>query len=566
MGGGYWTRFTGARVSRRRWLQGAAAASAGGAIWLAGCGGDSNGGSPSVTTPGSTNGLLNERNPATPGGTLKVWSPATFDSFDPHLGVAASVPFFPRIYNVLVNQSAQRPEFTFFDLAESMENPDATTWSFKIRPGVRIGPNDLGVPERDLDAEDAKATLERIRDTPTATNGAFAKEFIDSMVVNGDVLTVKTTSPYAWFIARAGNFVNTIPPRELLADDASVKKMADASAGGGPYRLTRAVEGEAARFERNPSYYRRADDGSALPYIDALEVAVIPDRSAARTAFGAGQLQYYTSEGKAEAESLLGGGGNFVQKSPAFQFVPLTMNVDKPPFNDARARRAVSRAINRQQIIDLVYEGDAKPNGLVHWPVGEGTYAFTAAELEEFQPYDPQEARQLVEAVGGLKFDAIFPAEAPVVQHNLQTPIIMQQLEAIGIEVEQKPMALPSWLDAYRKRDYQLSVALTQQIDTPEFPLNWHAAKGPTGDGTSFGHGLGDADIEAALTKSRTTLDFEARVEAVREAQRVIYAKDPMFLPLVCGYVYTLYSDRLHNVTDGLGASSYLLNTMWLET
>lgn len=556
MGSSYWDALSRQRIARRRVLRatGVGAAAAAGA-WAFGCTGDDENGAPSPTQGGTPR----------MGGTYSVAINGAFDSFDPHLAVAVAVPFFPRIYNVLVNQSATQPDYFFFDLAESYENPDELTWRFKIRPGVRVGPNELGVPERDIDAQDVVATFDRIKAEPRSPNGAFAKQFVESTTAEDDSVIVKTTQPYAWFLSRSGSFVNTIPPRELIASPASVESMLTRSAGAGPYRLTRSVEGEGATFERNPSYYRKddANNNAQLPYIDALDVRLVADRSAMRTAFLSGQVHQYAAEDKRESDGLAGQ-GYMVQRDAAFNFVPVTMNAEKPPFNDPRARRAISRAINRKQIIDIVYAGDAKPNGLVHWPCGIGTYAFDEAELDELQPYDLEEARRLVDALGGLRVRFVYPSGATIAQHDRQLPIFVEQMKAAGIDLQEEPLPLPSWLDAYRNRNYEMSLGLTQVIESPELPLNWHTALGPAGDG-SFGRGLNDPAIEAALLKTKTTLDTEERIAAVREAQRVIYAKDPMFLPLVCAYNYTAYNQAVRNMPEGLGTTAFLLNTMWLD-
>lgn len=572
---GYWDRLAARRMTRRRVLQASGAtAAAAGAVWLAGCGGSTK----TVATPGAQDAtpagagdpskvaLLNEKQPPVPGGRLIVGVPGAFDSFDPHLTVVTALAFMPRIYNTLVNQSATRPEFMYFDLAQSVETPDPLTWVFKLRPGVRIGPNPLGVPERDLDGQDVVTSFERIKSSPTATNGGFAKEFVDSITASGDTVTLKTTKPYAWLISRAGNFANTIAPRELFADDEMMKKIRTQSAGGGPFRLVSSTEGDGAVMDRNPSYYRHdeANGGAQLPYVDGLDVRIFTDRTAWRTAFQSKQLHYYVADSKDEADSFAADSAVFVQKAPQFMFVPITMNPEKPPFNDPRARRAVSRALNRDDIIDVVYRGDAKPNGLVHWPCGVGTYAFSADELKELQPYDVADAKALVSALGGLKVTVTYPTGAPIAQHDRHVPIVLRQLRDAGIEVSEDALPLTTWLDHYRSRDYTITIALTQNIESPELPLKWHTANGPAGD-KSYGVGLGDPDIEAALEKTNTTLDFQGRVEAVRAAQKLIYTKDPTFLPLVCGYAYTAYSSQLHNVPDGLGTTMQFLNGMWLE-
>src|SRR3990170_1811508 len=155
----YWQRFQRERISRRRLLGTAGAGAAGLAIVTA-CGGDN--GTSGDTTPGQT-----------PSGTPKVGgryleaTDTNIDTLDPHLSVAGGPGWLIRVYNVLVNQSKTKPEYILFDLAETYEAPEpgGTDWIFHIRPGVKIAPNDLGI-DRDMDAEDAFVTYERIKGLP----------------------------------------------------------------------------------------------------------------------------------------------------------------------------------------------------------------------------------------------------------------------------------------------------------------------------------------------------------------------------------------------------------------
>ena len=89
-----------------------------------------------------------------------------------------------------------------------------------------------------------------------------------------------------------------------------------------------------------------------------------------------------------------------VARSPPIELTPRAMS---PPW-----LRAMSRAIDRQQYVDIVYSGDAQANGLVPWTMGK--YALDADELRTtYQPYDVQDAKALISAVGGLKFNVIYP-------------------------------------------------------------------------------------------------------------------------------------------------------------
>ena len=559
----YWDRYTNARVSRRMWLRGTATiVAATGAFALTGCGKSDTPHDPTAR-PASTHAdqpdVLNPGGPARRGGTFVTANSASFGTFDPHLGIAVASAYFPRVYNVLVNQSATKPEFLYFDLAQSYETPDDSTYVFTIRPGVKVAPNELGVPERDLDAQDVKANLERLM-TDAATNQyAFAHQYIDSVTTSGNTVTVKTKGPYAWFINRVGLFFNCIAPRELLIGD--LKRLADKTAGAGPYRLTSVTEGERAQFVRNPNYYRKdATTGAQLPYIDALDVREVLDRAAQRTAFLSGQIHAYMVGTGAEARSL---GDVPIARDPAFAFLSITMNPERKPFDDPRARRAISRAIDRRDYVRIVYDGDAQANGLVHWPLG--SYALPPQELEtKYQPFDLADAKALVSAVGGIKFKMMFPSGTSIQEHGQHLPIFIEQMRAAGIDVEQDGQDFGSWVDNYHGLKYDSSLALNQIYETPELPLAFHTTGGPFGD-KSYIQGIGDAEIDAAVSTSSRTLSLDARRDAVHAAQRVIYGKDPAFLPLVSPYIYMVYSKVVKNIPVGVGTTNYLLNDYWMD-
>jgi ABC-type transport system substrate-binding protein len=576
MAGSYWDKYTKKRITRRRAMQAAGVAGASaGAVWLVGCGSDdddTNGtGSPTTSeTPGSEPSaeagaqILNEQNPPVPGGRQVISSAADFGTWDPHISVAASAAFFPQLYNLLLNQSSLDPETIFFDLAESYENPDDNTWNFKIRKGVMVGPNDLGVPERELTAEDAVATYTRIITDPKASGIAIAP-FVDTVSASGDVFTIKTKQPYAWLLYRVGVFVNTIPPRELLADAASIEKMLTKSAGGGPFILTNSTEGASAQLDKNPNYYRKDERNSnaQLPYRDGIDVQIIRDRAAVRTSFIDGQIQTYGAEGKADADDVASKGEFFTTKDPATTFICFTQHPEKEPWLDERARKAIGYAINRQEYVDLVYGGDAEANGLVHWP--QGRYAFRGDELDELQPYDVAEAKALVSALGGLKFKMMYPSNSNIQQHDQHLPIFLKQMEAADIEIEQDPQDFGTWYSNYQTLNYTASLSLNQSYETPEVPLDFHSIKGPLD--RQFIIGRNDPEVQAAIDKTKTTFDLEERYEAVREAQRLIYSKGPTLYPLVTPFSYVVYSKKLHNVTTGLGpAANAMANiAVWLE-
>src|SRR3972149_4938280 len=124
--GSYWERFQRQRITRRRLLavSGAGAARLGGAAAPAGGGGpaacgEEAGGPGPGEPPGQTPAGTPVR-----GGRFKASETADFDTLDPVLGITSTVTYFPRMYNFLINVSATKPDFVFYDLAESYTQPD----------------------------------------------------------------------------------------------------------------------------------------------------------------------------------------------------------------------------------------------------------------------------------------------------------------------------------------------------------------------------------------------------------------------------------------------------------
>jgi peptide/nickel transport system substrate-binding protein len=356
-----------------------------------------------------------------------------------------------------------------------------------------------------------------------------------------------------------GAYTTTIPPRELLLGD--IGTLSKQGAGGGPFTLRSVEEEDSAHFDRNPRYYGSdpANAGAQLPYVDGLDVRVVFDKTTQLAGFKSGQFHQYMTGSSSEARAL----GDFpVARDPNFTYISFTMNVEQKPFDDPRVRRAISRAINRQQYIDLIYEGDARPDGLVQWSLG--SYALPEDELQKWQPFDLDEAKRLVNEVGGISLKMMYPTTT-ILEHDQHLPIFTRQMEAAGIKVQPDPQDFATWVENVRKINYQCTLNLNQIYETPEFPLNTHTARGPFGDGT-FLRGLNDAEITAAIDAVGRELDFDRRVELVREAQRIIYRKDPVSLPLVTPYNHIAWRKEVKDIPTGVGTTAYLLSSFWLDT
>ena len=564
MAGSYWDKFTRQRISRRRALQSAGVAGvAGAAIWVVGCGGGDDDGE----TNGNGNG--DDGTPVS-GGQYRVASTADFDTFDPYIGIAASVAYFPRLYNVLVNFSALDSSFRFDDLSTGYEQPDENTYVFAIRPGVKVGPNALGVPERDLDASDVVTSYERVKTLPQSNAFAFIGQWMASQEASADnqTYTFKTPNPYAFFRNRIGSGINTIAPKEALTD-ANISKLRQQAAGAGPFLLDSYTEGQGAVLKRNPNYYRKdeSNNNAQIPYIDELRVNIITDQATLLTAFQSDQLDSYGTTNVDEANGLKQGNNYTEVKDPVNTFLAFTMNPDRGPWKDDRIRKAANFAMNRQEYIDIVYKGEAKENGLLHWPLGD--IALQPDELKKYQYHDPAEAKALIRAATGqdtIDITVMYPAESDIEQHRLHLPIWLEHMAAAGFNVNQDAQAFGTWLDNYTNLNYDASLALNQVYEYAEFSLDWQHSEGPARNNI-YAKGLGALypEVDAEIDRIKSLTDPEEFKEAILQWQRDVYDKGPTFLPLVSPYSFTLYHPRVRNVPQGIGASGLFVNTWWIQ-
>jgi peptide/nickel transport system substrate-binding protein len=562
----YWQRFQRQRLSRRRLLA-TAGLGAAGLVAVTACGGGEE--EPAV---GQTPGVGETPAAGVPkrGGRYKGVNTGDWGTIDPVTSVGTSVGITPRMYNVLLNRSNANPDFWYFDLAESLEQPDDVTYIYKLRRGVKIAPNNLGIPERDMDSSDVLSWDKRVREDEDALARVVLLPWVESTEApDAQTVITKTKGPYGYFITRQGRALGgCIPPREFYEQGIS---LTDQGVGAGRYVLRPGGYEETGSviFDRNPNYYRKDEaTGEQLPYPDGFDVVLIGERQARRTAFLDGQIYNYTAESGAEADEILRQDPDVYRiLNPVFTFISFTMNPLRKPWDDDRIRKAALYALDRKQFIDLVVgEGGGKPNGLVHWSTGR--YAFDEEELEEFQPYDPERSRELIRAATGqdtIRVKITYPV-TEIEWHHKHLPIFLQQMKEAGFDIEEDPKDFGTWLGDYTRVRYDASLSPNQIYETPEIALDWQSSKGPQGD-ENFAVGIGAVypEIDEAIMASKRETDPEKQIEAVRDAQRLVYEKGPSFLPIFTWQDHVLYRNFVKNVPVALGDTGTFADNRWLD-
>ena len=195
-----------------------------------------------------------------------------------------------------------------------------------------------------------------------------------------------------------------------------------------------------------------------LPFVDKVYLPIIKDEQTAISSFRSGKLDLiavnwkYVDELKKSLPQVtwkrILGGGNFT----------VALRMDQKPFNDIRVRRAMNLAVNKKEIIDKFYGGNAEMH----------TYPFPPSFKEVYTPldklppsarelftYNPEKAKKLLAEAGypnGFSFKAQI-SNASQTQQDLAA-MVVAYLAKIGVKLELEPLDYGLYLTRMLRKNH----------------------------------------------------------------------------------------------------------------
>ena len=320
------------------------------------------------------------------GGTLRVAVEAETDGLNPtanNFAVSAYVMAFP-MFDPLAYWDTSGQWIPY--LAESFtEVGDGSAWRMKLREGVRFHDG------TDLDADDVIATFEAQLADPLVSLAIIHLYERGEPIVKIDDLTVeyRLTQPFAAFPRQLTNQLGMVLPSEwldLAYEDPTLNQM---PVGQGPFMIESRVQDTRTVLVRNPDYW--AADAVDV-YLDRIEVYPITDPAIAASRLVAGELDMMITDNP-DAISALRDAGEVrtVENLRSGEHFAM-LNTSKPPFDDVRARQALTFLTDRDAYVALIRQDTAvradtmfHPDLIWHNPnvVQETNMAEQAAPLVE---------------------------------------------------------------------------------------------------------------------------------------------------------------------------------------
>jgi len=434
--------------------------------------------------------------------TLTVVFQANQGTLDPHFAATNQEMLVTRnIYSSLLKYKPDTTELTG-DLATSWDStPDGLSYTFKLRQGVEW---QKGFGH--FTAADVKGSFDRLRAPETKSPFAGAISMLQEVQVVDDY-TVKfiLSTPYAAFPHLLTNYRDG-PIINVKAVQQFGKDYDWNPVGTGPYQFESGVPKQEAIVTAFDKYY-----GGVAP-IKRVVTRTIPDINAQVVGLENGQydMMFVAPEDPAVVKRLTDKGFVRTKFSRDLPEV-LLMNITVKPFDDLKVRQAIAYALDRQQLIDLVYADAGKP-----WysPVPEGFFGATT-DVPKFE-HDVNKAKQLLS-------DAGYPNGLDVTLNvydtqKLASDVLSEQLKQVGIRVTEEVLDQPTFIGRVIQNQ-GINFAMHCCVRQPDADIILSDMFSPKYRGAIY---ISHADLETDLGLARKELDVAKRQQMYVDLQKKI--------------------------------------------
>ena len=308
--------------------------------------------------------------------------------------------------------------------------------------------------------------------------------------------------------------------------------------GTGPFKLVEAVKGNRAAMEANPDYWR-----SGQPKVGRVVIRVVADPARMMAGLLSGEIDATPFIDFKDLQRLQSNPNLKVDLAPALNLGYLGINSLKPPMDKPDVRRALNHAINRQQIVDAIFNGQADVAG-GYFPKASWAYA---PELANFYPYDPARAKQFL-ATAGLPngFDADIWVQTNDFWPRL-AELIQADLGAVGIKASINKIDAARFFSAVTEGKHFLFLSDTTPgtIDPEEMAASFFQSSSPRAKGR---FGYGSKEFDGLLEKeSRAPNRAERRLAMIALQRKLL--QDMPTVNLYYGRFVAAYNRRVQGYT-----------------
>src|SRR6266849_9959260 len=370
------------------------------------------------------------------------------------------------VYNCLIRTSPYDPMALDIipELADTWDISDGgKPITFHLHKGVKWHD---GVP---FSSADVQYTLERMMHPPkgmVSPRGPLFNALIERVEApDPDTVVIHGKGPSGLLLPLFANGWSVIIPKHIAEKD-PVNALKTTVIGTGPFRLKEPPTSSLWKYERNPDYFQKD-----RPFLDAIEIHIMTDSQALVAAVLSKRVFWsdafpHPNMDRDMSQAAAQQNPNLVRSSsPMLLVYHLTLQSEKPPFDDVRVRQAISEALQRDAFIELGTQSGAVGTGT--YPLGP--WGMPKEMRNQLIGYGPDMAKRIAHAKellasyekekGKIDWSKIKAQCASNIKLSCENGQIMQQLlKKINVHIELQPMILSQLRGNEISGDYLMSL------------------------------------------------------------------------------------------------------------
>lgn len=497
--------------------------------------------------------------------------PRTFDPLMVEDESSEAVRYLTSGVLVRLNRVTQKPEP---ELAESWKiSENGQRIDFKLRPGVRFSD---GSP---FTAADVAWTMHRVMDpalhSPIGDAFRAGSGDVQTTLHGLQSLTIRFPAPLAGLPAQ----FDALPMLSAISPEKEKAVL-------GPFFLADYKPGEYVFLRRNPNYWKRDDAGRSLPHLSSVRLLIQQNRDLELRHFERGDIDLIGKLDPELFERLRAKNAATVRDAgPGLDVLALWFNLNpaapldaskKAWFASPRFRRAVSMAVNRDDLCRIVWRGHAQPAAGFVSPANR---LWFDARLKPGTD-SPQAAIDLLKKDGfHLSGSVLYDAQNHPVEFSLVTnagnllnertlAMIRQDLARIGIKVNTVTLDFPSLIERItRNSSYEACLlSMLPELDPIDHMNTWlsSADTHPWNPREKAPATAWEADIDRLMRVQASTSDYGKRKAAYDHVQEIARDQSPLIF-LLHPNVLVAVGPRVHNAAPALVRPQLFWNADRLE-
>ncbi|MCB9139085.1 MAG: hypothetical protein H6642_12125 [Caldilineaceae bacterium] len=506
------------------------------------------------------------------GGDLVIAFPASSEpaSLDGHID-----PYQPTwLFDSFVADPllVQMPDGSYMPaLAESWEtSEDGLTWTFHLRDDVTFQD---GTP---FNAEAVKYNIERVR-APETQSAQMANDLgpIASVEVV-DEFTVQINYDEIWVTLL--DALRRMPIwSPTAAEEAGLANFDKHLVGAGPFLMEEWAPNDRIVFRKWEDYggWNSIQNHEGPAYLDSVTISFIGEDAVLGSVVSTGAADIARELPTAYIEDYRDQDGyEFITGYQGGTGLQMVINVRNAPLNILEVRQALEYGTDQAAVNDLLYDGtylvSYGPLNVVNPCYWDG--------VEEMYPYDPEQAKQLLESVGYRDEDGDGIREAhgvsgvedgtpltlrwTVLHHEEIGEAIQAQWREIGVDLALELVPGPVQLERVNARDFDLIYERQRSPDPLILDMVWNSRWDEPG-GWAW-TGFVDATLDETVSQLRTNPDMAARCELAAQAQQIIM-ENAVTLPTLSQPVFYGLNDGVKDFQLAFEGNYFYLHNTYIQ-